>query len=44
MWGVKEWAEDTSHDQERVSTLKGLSERVASWMPDFMGDPSKGAR
>jgi hypothetical protein len=44
MWGVKEWAQDTSHDQERVSTLRGWSDSLASVLPDWMGDPSKGAR
>lgn len=44
MWGVKEWVEDQSHDQERVGGLLGVSDALKSIMPDWMGDPSKSAR
>lgn len=44
IWGVSEWAGDTSHDQERTNTLRGWSDSLASMLPDWMGDPSKGAR
>jgi hypothetical protein len=29
MWGVKEWAEDTTHDGERTSALTGFSRDIA---------------
>ncbi|RTL48880.1 MAG: hypothetical protein EKK46_15145 [Rhodocyclaceae bacterium] len=41
MFAVKNWAEDTSHDQERVGTLMGWSNKLKSWMPDWMSDPRK---
>lgn len=44
MLAVTNWAGDTSRDQERASTLKGWSDKLKSWMPDWMGDPSKKAR
>lgn len=44
MLAVKSWAEDTSHDRERVSALQGASDSLKSWMPDWMGDPSRKAR
>lgn len=44
MLAVKNWAEDTSHDQERVGTLKGWSDRAKGWMPSWMGDPTKKSR
>lgn len=44
MLAFTNWAEDQSHDQERVDTLKGWSDRAKSLMPGWMGDPTKGAR
>jgi hypothetical protein len=44
MLAVKEWAEDQSQDKERVETLQGWSGTAKSWLPDWMGDPSKKAR
>ena len=44
MLAVKEWAEDQSHDKERVGTLMGWSDRIKGWLPDWAGDPSKKAR
>lgn len=41
MLAVKEWAEDQSHDKERVETLKGWSDTAKGWLPEWMGDPSK---
>lgn len=41
MLAVKEWAEDQSHDKERVETLQGWSDTAKSWLPDWMGDPTK---
>ncbi|HJW23929.1 MAG TPA: hypothetical protein VJ576_03445 [Rhodocyclaceae bacterium] len=41
MLAVKNWAEDQTHDKERVDTLKGWSDTVKGWMPSWMGDPSK---
>jgi len=37
IYGASEWAGDTSHDQERVGFLKGLSDSLGSLMPDFTG-------
>lgn len=34
MWGVKEWAEDTSHDQERVGVLLHISKAIGSIFGD----------
>lgn len=44
MLAVKEWAEDQSHDKERVETLNGLSDTVKSVLPEWMGDPTKKSR
>lgn len=41
MAAVTKWADDTSHDQERVETLQAWSNKLKSWMPDWMGDPRK---
>lgn len=44
MLAVKNWAEDTRHDKERVEKLKGWGDRVKGWMPEWMGDPTKKSR
>lgn len=43
MLAVKEWAEDQTHDRERVDTLQSWSSGLKSILPSFMGDPTKGA-
>lgn len=32
MWGISEWAEDQSHDQERVESRRGFGGSVSKWM------------
>lgn len=41
MLAVKEWAEDQSHDKERVETLQGWSNGLKGMLPSWMGDPTK---
>jgi hypothetical protein len=44
MLAVTKWAEDQTHDKERVETLQGWSNKVKDFLPSFMGDPTKSAR
>ena len=44
MYGVTNWAEDQSHDEERVSGLTAISDALKSILPEWAGDPSKAAR
>lgn len=35
MWGVKEWAKDTSHDKERVEGLQGFGNGISGFLGNF---------